>query len=113
LIHQNGLAWWAHLVGAPRVTRINVALTFLRKKIEERRDLASVHRKVGTGFLAANSAVRFRRRRESVADAGSANRSAQDNSVLVVTRILVYSDSDLSTAYDLAKQIQLTPVNNW
>jgi hypothetical protein len=35
--------------------------------------------------------------------------SSQDNSVLVVGRILVYSDSDLSTAYDLAKQIQLTP----
>ena len=33
--------------------------------------------------------------------------SSQDNSVLVVGRILVYSDSDLSTAYDLAKQIQL------
>jgi len=35
--------------------------------------------------------------------------SSQDNSVLVVGRILVYSDSDLSTAYDLAKQIQLAP----
>ena len=35
--------------------------------------------------------------------------SSQDNSVLVVGRILVYSDSDLSTAHDLAKQIQLAP----
>jgi hypothetical protein len=35
--------------------------------------------------------------------------SSQDNSVLVVGRILVYSDSDLSTAYDLAKQLQLAP----
>jgi hypothetical protein len=35
--------------------------------------------------------------------------SSQDNSVLVVGRILVYSESDLSTAYDLAKQIQLAP----
>jgi hypothetical protein len=26
-------------------------------------------------------------------------------------RVLVYSDSDLSTAYDLAKQIQLTPLS--
>ena len=37
--------------------------------------------------------------------------SSQDNSVLVVGRILVYSDSDLSTAYDLAKQIQLSPLS--
>ena len=36
--------------------------------------------------------------------------SSHDNSVLVVGRILVYSDSDLSTAYDLAKQIQLAPL---
>ena len=35
--------------------------------------------------------------------------SSEDNSVLVVGRILVYSDSDLSTAYDLAKQIRLAP----
>ena len=34
--------------------------------------------------------------------------SSLDNSVLVVGRILVYSDSDLPTAYGLAKQIQLT-----
>ena len=32
-----------------------------------------------------------------------------NNSVLVIGRILVYSDSDLPTAYNLAKQIQLTP----
>src|SRR5215471_8168368 len=37
--------------------------------------------------------------------------TSQHNSVLVVGRILVYSDSDLSTAYDLAKQIQLAPLN--
>ena len=36
--------------------------------------------------------------------------SSQDNSLLVVGRILVYSDSDLSTAYDLAKRIQLAPL---
>lgn len=36
-----------------------------------------------------------------------------DNSVLVVGRVLVYNDSDLSTAYDLSKQIQLTPLNDW
>lgn len=31
------------------------------------------------------------------------------NSVLVLGRILIYSDSDVSTAFGLAKQIQLTP----
>jgi hypothetical protein len=39
--------------------------------------------------------------------------SSPNNSVLVLGRVLVYSDSDLSTAYDLAKQIQLTPLNAW
>ncbi len=34
------------------------------------------------------------------------------NSVLVIGRVFVESDSDLSTAYGLAKQIQLTPLNN-
>jgi hypothetical protein len=37
--------------------------------------------------------------------------SSPDNSVLVVGRILVYSDNDLSTAYDLANQIQLAPLS--
>ncbi len=37
--------------------------------------------------------------------------SSRDNSVLVVGRTLVYSDSDLSTAYHLAKQIQLAPLS--
>ncbi len=37
---------------------------------------------------------------------------SQNNSVLVVGRILVYGDSDLSTAYDLAKQIQLAPLSS-
>jgi hypothetical protein len=35
--------------------------------------------------------------------------SSPDNSVLVIGRVLVYSDSDLPTAYGLAKQIQLSP----
>jgi len=35
--------------------------------------------------------------------------ASPDNSVLVLGRILVYSDSDLPTAYELAKQIQITP----
>jgi hypothetical protein len=33
-----------------------------------------------------------------------------NNSVLVVGRILVYGDSDLPTAYNLAKQIQVVPL---
>ena len=37
--------------------------------------------------------------------------SSPNNSVLVLGRVLVYSDSDLATAYDLSKQIQLTPLN--
>lgn len=36
-----------------------------------------------------------------------------NNSALVVGRILVYNDKDLSTAYDLAKRIQLTPLSHW
>ncbi len=37
--------------------------------------------------------------------------SSPNNSVLVLGRILVYSDGDLPTAYGLAKQIQLTPLS--
>lgn len=36
--------------------------------------------------------------------------ASPDNSVLLIGRVLVYSDSDVSTAYNLAKQIQLTPL---
>jgi hypothetical protein len=36
--------------------------------------------------------------------------SSPDNSVLVLGRILVYSDSDLQTAYGRAKKIHLTPL---
>lgn len=39
--------------------------------------------------------------------------SSPNNSVLLLGRVLVYSDSDLSTAYDLSKQIQLTPLSHW
>ena len=42
---------------------------------------------------------------------GTKQISSPDNSVLVIGRILVYSDDDLPTAYDLAKQIQLAPPN--
>jgi hypothetical protein len=39
--------------------------------------------------------------------------SSPNNSVLVLGRTLVYSDSDLSAAYGLSKQIQLTPLSQW
>jgi hypothetical protein len=39
--------------------------------------------------------------------------SSPHNAVLVMGRVLVYSDSDVSTAYDLSKQIQLTPLSGW
>jgi len=37
--------------------------------------------------------------------------SSPNNSVLVIGRVLVESDSDLTAAYGLAKQIQLTPLS--
>jgi hypothetical protein len=36
-----------------------------------------------------------------------------DNTVLLLGRTLVESDSDLATAYGLAKQIQVTPLSHW
>jgi hypothetical protein len=39
--------------------------------------------------------------------------SSPNNSVLVIGRVLVESDSDLPTAHDLSKQIQLTPLSGW
>ena len=38
--------------------------------------------------------------------------SSPNNAVLVIGRVFVESDSDLSTAYGLAKQIQLTPLSD-
>jgi hypothetical protein len=35
------------------------------------------------------------------------------NSVLIIGRVLVKSDSDVAAAYDLSKQIQLTPLSGW
>ena len=37
--------------------------------------------------------------------------SSPNNSVLFLGRVLVYGDSDLATAHDLSKQIQLTPLS--
>ncbi len=39
--------------------------------------------------------------------------ASPNNSVLVLGRVLVYSDNDLSTAHDLSKQIRLTPLSGW
>ena len=39
--------------------------------------------------------------------------SSSNNSVLVIGRVFVESDSDLPIAYGLSKQIQLTPVSQW
>jgi len=44
---------------------------------------------------------------------GLAQISSPNKSVLVIGRVLVESDNDLSTAYDLSKQIQLTPLSHW
>jgi hypothetical protein len=44
---------------------------------------------------------------------GMAQISSPKNSVLVLGRTLVESDSDLPTAHGLAKQIQLTPLSGW
>jgi hypothetical protein len=37
--------------------------------------------------------------------------SSPNNSVLVVGRVFVENNSDLTTAYDLSKQVRLTPLN--
>jgi hypothetical protein len=39
--------------------------------------------------------------------------SSPNNSVLLFGRVLVLNDSDVATAYALAKQIQLTPLSGW
>ena len=50
---------------------------------------------------------------QGVVPPGMAQISAPNNSVLVLGRVLVESDIDLPTAYGLAKQIQLTPLNQY
>ena len=39
--------------------------------------------------------------------------SSPNNAVLLLGRVLVESDSDVATAYELSKQIQLTPLSQW
>lgn len=48
---------------------------------------------------------------KGVVPQGMSQISSPNNSVLVIGRVLVESDNDLPTAYDLAKQIQLAPLN--
>jgi hypothetical protein len=43
---------------------------------------------------------------------GMTHISSPNNSVLVLGRVLVENDSDLATAYDLSKQLQLTPLSD-
>jgi hypothetical protein len=50
---------------------------------------------------------------EGQAPSGMTRISSPNNSVLVFGRVLVESESDLATAYDLSKQIQLTPLSQW
>lgn len=45
--------------------------------------------------------------------AGLTQISSPDDTVMLLGRVLVESDSDLATAYGLAKQIQLTPLSHW
>lgn len=42
--------------------------------------------------------------------AGMKQIASSDNTVALLGRVLVYNDSDLTTAYNLSKQIQLTPL---
>jgi hypothetical protein len=39
--------------------------------------------------------------------------NSPNDSVLLIGRVLVEGDGDLSTAYDLAKQIQVVPLSSW
>jgi hypothetical protein len=48
---------------------------------------------------------------EGQVPSGMTRVSSPSNSVLIIGRILVYSDSDLATAYELAKQIRFTPLS--
>jgi hypothetical protein len=45
--------------------------------------------------------------------AGVTQISSPVKAVLVIARTLVESDSDVATAYDLSKKIQLTPLSHW
>ena len=51
--------------------------------------------------------------RKGQVPSGTKQISSPKNSVLVIGRVLVYSYSDLSTAYNLVKQIQIVPLTTW
>ena len=63
-----------------------------------------------TGTYARNHFITGRHWKGVIPD-GMTQISSPINSVMVFGRILVYSDNDLPAAYGLAKQIQLTPLN--
>ena len=44
---------------------------------------------------------------------GMAQISSPANSVLLIARVLVENEDDLARAYELSKQIQLTPLSQW
>jgi len=50
---------------------------------------------------------------QGTAPSGMTQIASPKNSVLVVGRVLVESDSDLATVYGLSKQIQLTSFSHW
>jgi hypothetical protein len=50
--------------------------------------------------------------RQGTVPGGVTQTTSPNNVVLVIGRVLVYSDSDLATAYDLAKRIQLTQLSS-
>jgi hypothetical protein len=49
---------------------------------------------------------------QGAASNGMTQIPSPNNSVLVIGRVLAYSDGDIPTAYGLAKQIQLVPLNH-
>ena len=49
--------------------------------------------------------------KKGVVPQGMTQISSPNNSVLVIGRMFIESDSDLGAAYDLSKQITLTPLN--
>jgi hypothetical protein len=51
--------------------------------------------------------------RKGQAPDGMRQITSPNNSVLVIGRVLATSDSEVAPAYELAKQIQLTPLSRW
>ncbi|HEY7415430.1 MAG TPA: DUF1254 domain-containing protein [Ktedonobacteraceae bacterium] len=64
-----------------------------------------------TGTRAGDYLISGPRWKGSVSQ-GMTQISSPNNAVLVMGRVFVESDSDLPTAYELAKQIQLTPLSH-